>query len=333
VAEPAKDNAESKMSNPITLNHIEAAHGRIHKAVHRTPLEYSPRLSKALSKAVFLKLECFQTTGSFKLRGAMAKLSALDEAQKARGILTVSAGNHGLAVAHCAEALCLDATIVVPESASRAKVEAIRGYHVTLIEGGANYDEAERLARQMEQETAKTFVSPYNDAEVIAGQGTIALEILEDAPQIDAMIVPVGGGGLLAGIALAAKARNPKIKIYGAEPFATPSMSEALRAGRIVEIEEDETLADGLAGNIEPGSITFPLIQELVDGMILVSEAEIARALARFARHEHIMIEGSAAVALAALNDPGVAGQQVAVVVSGRNITMDLFTRVMTGQL
>jgi threonine dehydratase len=320
------------MMNHLTLKDVEAAKARISRAIHRTPLEYSRRLANELSKDVFLKLECFQTTGSFKLRGAMAKLSALSDAEKARGVLTVSAGNHGLAVAHCAAALDLEATIVVPESASRAKVEAIGRYNVTLLERGANYDEAERLARQMERETAKTFVSPYNDAEVIAGQGTIALEILEDAPQLDAIVVPVGGGGLIAGLAIAAKALNPQIKIYGAEPAATPTMREALKAGRIREIEEDETIADGLAGNIEQDSITFPIVQELVEEIITVSEEEISRALAGFARQEHILIEGAAAVALAALNDPRIAGQQLAAVISGRNITMDLFATIMASR-
>jgi threonine dehydratase len=316
----------------ITLQDIESARGRINASIRRTPLEYSRSLSKELARDVFLKFECFQATGSFKLRGAMSKLSALDEEACGRGVLTVSAGNHGLGVAYCAEALRVEATIVVPESASRAKVEALSRYAVTLVERGANYDEAERAAREMEAETGKTFISPYNDAEVIAGQGTIAIEILEDAPQVDAMIVPVGGGGLIAGIAIAAKAMNPKIKIYGAEPVATPTMREALAAGRIVKIEEEETIADGLAGHIEQGSITFPIVQELVEGIIMVSESEIAQALVRFAQEEHVMIEGSAAVALAAVQSLRLEGQRIAAVISGRNISLDLFTRIVASQ-
>jgi threonine dehydratase len=181
----------------------------------------------------------------------------------------------------------------------------------------------------MEIETGKTFVSPYNDAEVIAGQGTIALEILEEVPQIDAIVAPVGGGGLIAGLAIAAKALNPKIKVYGAEPVATPTMRESLLAGRVVEIVEDTTIADGLAGNIEQGSITFPVIQELVDDIITVSEDEIAGALVKFAREEHCIIEGSAAVSLAALQSPLFEGQRVAAVISGRNISLDVFTQII----
>jgi len=317
------------MMKQPTLNDIQQARARIASLARRTPLERSRWLSTELQCDVRLKLECLQATGSFKLRGATAKLSQLTGAERARGVLTVSAGNHGLAVAHCAEALALDATIVVPRSASRAKVEAIRRYPVTLIERGASYDEAEREARAMERETGKTFVSPYNDEEVIAGQGTIALEILEDAPDTDTIFVPVGGGGLIAGIALAAKAINPQIKIYGAEPLTTPTMSAALHAGHLIEIKEEDTLADGLAGNIEPGSMTFPIVKDLIDGIVLVSEAAIGRAIARVAREDHLMIEGSAAVAIAALGDAQIAGQHIAAIVTGRNITLDLFTRVV----
>src|SRR5713226_2804299 len=250
----------SRMDNQeVTIDHVRRARDRIAATARRTPLERSRWLSVEHRREVFLKLECFQLTGSFKIRGAMAKLSALTPDERARGVLTVSAGNHGLAVAHCSEVLGLTATIVVPESASRAKVEAIRRYPVTLIECGAAYDDAERAAREMERETGSTFVSPYNDPEVIAGQGTIGLEILEDEPGLGAIIVPVGGGGLLAGVAIASKSINPQVRVYGAEPLASPTMTAALKAGRIVEIEEQDTLADGCAGNIEPGSITFPI--------------------------------------------------------------------------
>ncbi|HXG93863.1 MAG TPA: threonine/serine dehydratase [Blastocatellia bacterium] len=312
-----------------TIRDIERARERIYSIARRTPLERSRWLSKEMGREVMLKLECFQATGSFKIRGAMAKLSFLTEEERASGVLTVSAGNHGLAVAHCAEAMAIDATIVAPESASRAKVEGLRRYHVTLIERGTNYDEAERAAREMERESGKTFVSPYNDALVIAGQGTAALEILEDAPAVEAIIAPCGGGGLLAGVAIAAKAINPHIKVYGAEPEASPTMTRAIEAGRIIEIEEDETIADGLAGNIEPGSITFPIIEQVVDDIVLVSEEAIRDAMARVAREDHLIVEGSAAVAIAALADPKIEGRKVAAIVTGRNISLDLFKDVI----
>src|SRR5436853_3683946 len=253
------------MMNQVTLEDIQRAAERIKTTARRTPLERSRWLSSELHGDVLLKLECLQLTGSFKLRGALAKLSRLTEEERGRGVLTVSAGNHGLAVAHCAEALKLDARIVMPRTASRAKVEAIRRYPVTLIECGETHDEAERAARRMERESGAIFASPYNDPEVIAGQGTIALEILEDAPDLDAIIVPVGGGGLIAGVAIVAKALQPHVKVHGAEPAATATMSAALAAGRLVEIIEEETIADGLAGNIEPGSMTFAITRDLID--------------------------------------------------------------------
>ena len=319
-------------SQEITIDHVRRARDRIAATARRTPLERSRWLSVEHRRDVFLKLECFQLTGSFKLRGAMAKLSALTHDERARGVLTVSAGNHGLAVAHCCEVLGLEATIVVPESASRAKVEAIRRYPVTLIERGAGYDDAERAAREMELETGATFVSPYNDPEVIAGQGTIGLEILEDGPGLGAIVVPVGGGGLLAGVAIAAKAIDPQVQIYGAEPLTSPTMTAALQAGRIVEIEEQDTLADGCAGNIEPGSITFLIIQKLVAGIILVSEESIRNAIAKIAREDHVMIEGSGAVSIAALDDARLEARSIGAIVSGRNIGLDLFNKVISAK-
>ena len=316
----------------VTIDDVRRARERIASTTRRTPLERSRWLSGELEREVFLKLECFQLTGSFKLRGAMSKLSSLTEDECARGVLTVSAGNHGLAVAHCSDALKFAATIVVPRSASRAKVEAIRRYAVTLVERGADYDAAERAAREMERTTGATFVSPYNDEEVIAGQGTIGLELLEDAPNLEAIIIPVGGGGLIAGVAIAAKSMSPRIKIYGVEPLTSPSMTAALEAGHIVEIEEQDTIADGCAGNIEVGSITFPIIQSLVDDIFLVSEESIRNAIGRIARHEHLIVEGAAAVSVAALRDTRLTEHRVAAIISGRNISLDLFAEVISSR-
>lgn len=317
------------MKSDVIFNDILQARERVASVARRTPLEHSRWLSNEFERDILLKLECFQVTGSFKIRGAIAKLSRLTANERERGVLTVSAGNHGLAIAHCAEALSLKATIVVPRAASLAKIAAIGRYPVTLIKRGASYDEAEAAAREMERETGATFVSPYNDTDVIAGQGTVALEILEDAPNLDAIVVPVGGGGLLAGVAVAVKAQHPHIEVYGAEPLASPTMSEAIRAGRIIEITEEETLADGLAGNIEPDSITFPIIEHLIDGMILVSEDSLRNAIRRVAREDHIMIEGSAAAAVAALDDARLKRQRTAAIITGRNISLDLFERIL----
>lgn len=311
-----------------TLETVRRAASRISQMVRRTPLERSRWLSSQ-NRNVFLKFESLQTTGSFKLRGSAAKLTSLSGAERAKGILTVSAGNHGLAVSYCADALNLDATVVVPESASQAKVDAIRRYSVKLIKRGAGYDEAERAARQMEKETGLTFISPYNDPEVIAGQGTVALEIFEDLETLGAIVVPIGGGGLIAGVAIAAKSIKPGIKVFGVEPEASPTMTAALNAGKIVEISEDPTIADGLAGNVEPDSITFPIIQELVDDVLLVSERDIRESLARIAGEDHLIIEGSAAAPIAALAKPQVQHGDIAAVITGRNITMRAFAEVI----
>ncbi|HEY6333169.1 MAG TPA: threonine/serine dehydratase [Blastocatellia bacterium] len=315
------------MTHSVSLDSVQAARDRIAKYVCRTPLEQARWLSR--NGEVFLKLECFQITGSFKLRGATAKLTALSEEEKNRGILSVSAGNHGLGLARAAKWLGLSATIVVPKTASPAKVEGIRRYGVNLIERGTSYDEAERASRALERQTEMTFVSPYNDPDVIAGQGTVAIEILEANPDIDAILVPVGGGGLLAGILVAAKAIKPDIKVYGVEPVATPTMTCALKAGEIVEVVEEPTIADGLAGNIEPNSMTFPIIQKLVDGIILVDEASICRAMTDLAFNQHVITEGSAAAALAAVSDPRLNNLKVAAVLTGRNINLDLFLDVV----
>lgn len=314
----------------VNLEMIKAAAGRIKGVARRTPFERSRWLSSA-DRDVFLKLECFQITGAFKIRGAMAKMTLLTDEERSRGILTVSAGNHGLAVAHAAEVLGLQASIVVPKSASPAKIDGIRRYPVKLLKLGAGYDEAERAAREMERQTGKTFVAPYNDEEVIAGQGTLALEMFQDEPDIQSLVVPVGGGGLIAGTLIAAKSLNPAIKVYGVEPSTTPTMTRALEAGRIVEIKEDETIADGLAGNIEPGSITFPIIKDLIDGMILVDEDRISAAIVNAAKNDHIMIEGAAACSIAALSDPRLSAGKIGAVISGRNITTDLFMKSVAG--
>ncbi len=310
----------------VTIEDIKRAADLIKGVVRHTPLERSRWLSNE-RREVSLKLECFQVTGSFKIRGAMARIASLSEEERLRGILAVSAGNHGLAVAHCAERLGFDATIVVPRTGSRAKIEAIGRYPVTLLARGENYDEAEREAREMERASGRVFVSPYNDPWVIAGQGTVAMEMLDDDADIDALVVPVSGGGLLAGVLIAAKTMNPRIKVYGAEPAASPTMKRSLEAGRIVEIEEDATVADGLAGNIEPGSITFPIIERMVDEIVLVEEDAIKRAIARAAREDHLIIEGAAATAIAALDVVTAAGR-VAVIVTGRNIAMDTFIAI-----
>lgn len=295
----------------------------VQNAVYRTPLELSLWLSDLSGATVFLKMECFQPTGSFKVRGAAAAMSMLNAEGRARGVVTASAGNHGLGVAHIARQLGVEATVVVPEAASPAKVAALERYPISLVRGGPNYDTAEREARRISHQTGAIFVSPYNDVHVIAGQGTVGVELLEDLPDVDLVLVPVGGGGLISGIGSWVKTLRPRARVIGVQAAASPAMHDALRAGRLVEIPVLPTLADGLAANIEQESLTFDLARQVVDGMVLVSEDEIGAAVADAFRELHIPMEGSSAVSVAALRAgrvPDIAGQKVAVVITGRNI-------------
>lgn len=300
---------------------------------HRTPLQRCEPVSADLGGDIFQKLELIQATGSFKLRGASNSLSMLPADERQRGIVTASAGNHGLGVAHAARALGIPATIVVSREASSAKIGALRRYPVRLLLEGSNYDVAERHARELARECGLAFVSGYNDPGVIAGQGTIALEILEELPHTAALLVPVGGGGLISGVAMWAKTVAPTIKVIGVQSEATPAMHAALDAASLVDVPDVPTLADGLAGNIEAESMTFELTQRYVDEIVLVRETDI-RAAIRFYAHElHLIVEGSAAVGLAALlsgrvNVSALHGPVVDVV-TGRNIAAERFNEVL----
>lgn len=305
---------------------IPRARQAIAGGVYRTPLEGSPWLSEAAAGDVLLKLECYQPTGSFKVRGALSAISHLTSDERARGVVTASAGNHGLGLAYAASRLGVEATVVVPDNASPAKVAALQRFPITLLRGGASYDTAERKALDLSLETGAIFVSPYNDPWVIAGQGTIGVELLEDAPMLDRVIIPVGGGGLISGIGAWLKSINPSIEVIGVQSSASPAMERALAARELVQIPILPTLADGLAANIQRDSITFDLAMGLVDRIVLVSEEEIAAAV-RGSFHElHLPLEGSAVVGIAAILNghlTGLEGKRTAVIISGRNIAAE----------
>jgi threonine dehydratase len=305
---------------------IPVARQTLAGAVHRTPLERSLWLSDAVGGEVLLKLECYQPTGSFKVRGALSAISQLSPDERARGVVTASAGNHGLGVAWAASRLGVSATVVVPDNASQAKVAALQRFPITLLRGGPSYDTAERKALELSRDSGAVFVSPYNDPWVIAGQGTIGVELLEDAPDVDVALIPVGGGGLISGIGSWLKSVAPSTQVIGVQSSASPAMERALAMGELVEIPILPTLADGLAANIQRGSITFDLARQVVDRVVLVSEDEIA-ATVRDSLHElHLALEGSAVVGIAALLNGTVTGledKRTAVVVTGRNIAAD----------
>jgi threonine dehydratase len=305
---------------------IPAARRAIEGAAYRTPLELSPWLSEIAGGDILLKLECYQAVGSFKVRGATAAIAHLSPGERERGVITASAGNHGLGVAFAAARLGVEATVVVPNNASPAKVAALKRYPIELVEAGPSYDSAEQTALSLATETGKVFVSPYNDPWVIPGQGTIGPELLEDAPELDAVLIPVGGGGLIAGIGSWLKAINPSIEIIGVQSAASPAMEQALAAGRLVEIPILPTLADGLANNIQAGSLTFDLARELVDRIVLVSEDEIAGAIGATLRELHLPLEGSAVVGIAAILNgriPALEGKRTAVIITGRNLATE----------
>jgi threonine dehydratase len=300
--------------------------------MYRTPLEPSTWLSEISGADVSLKLECYQPTGSFKVRGAMAAISHLGEDARERGVVTASAGNHGLGVAYAASRLDVGATVVVPDNASEAKVASLRRFPIELLRGGPSYDTAEHMALDLAREQSYAFVSPYNDPWVVAGQGTIGVEILEDAPRAGAVLVPVGGGGLISGIGSWLKRVNGDIRVIGVQSSASPAMEQALHAGRLVEIGIEPTLADGLAANIQMGSITFDLAREVVDELVLVTEEEIASAIRACFHELHLALEGSAVVTIAALlagRIEGIAGTQVVGVVTGRNIASERLLELM----
>jgi threonine dehydratase len=311
---------------------VEQAAQRIRPDIKRTPLEHSPSLSRLAGAEVYLKWECEQRTGSFKFRGALNKVRSLSMEDKKRGVVLASTGNHGLGISLAAEIEGVGLTLVLPQNVSPEKKRRLEKGRAEIIVRGESCDQAEIRARRMAEETGRVFVSPYNDQEIIAGQGTIGLEIDEDLEGLDAVVVPVGGGGLVAGIAGYLKTIRHRIRIFGVEPKHSAFMAASIRAGRVVEIKEKDSIADAVAGGIEPGSITFPLCQELLDGIITVREGMIRQAMSLLYEDHQRMVEGAGALPLAALltrRGPFI-GKRVVLVVSGGNISPETFHSVVS---
>jgi threonine dehydratase len=303
---------------------ILRARKRLAPYIRRTPLVHSTWLSELAGARVALKLESLQRAGSFKSRGAfnavMARLERHDGAPAQ--LVTASAGNHGRALADAAEAFHLPLVVFTPADAPRTKLDAIRRHGADLRATGRDYDHAELLAKAYAKSTGAAFVSPYNDADVIAGAGTVALEIFEDTADVDTVVVPIGGGGLISGVATAARAIAPDCSIVGVEVDASCAFQTSIRAGRLVEIVPGPTLADGLGGNPDPDTITFALIQRLVDRLVTVSEQDLSAAIVGLVDAEHLIAEGAGAAGVAALlgRRADVRGRKVAVIVTGGNI-------------
>ncbi len=312
---------------------IEQAYKRMHasaEAPYKTALERSAYYSQQTGCNIFLKQEHLQKTGSFKYRGALNKLSSLTLKAIEKGVITASSGNHGMASSLAASKLGIPITIHVPEAVSPAKLAGIELYGANIHKVVGSSLDAELSAKETAEREQSTFISPYNDPDIIAGQGTIGLEIVEQLADLDAVIVAVGGGGLISGIGSYIKSVKPDTDIIACWPENSPAMHACMEAGEIFDVPETDTLSDGTAGGVEPGSITFELCQRVIDHSVLITETEIQETLKEFAAKERQIIEGSAAVALAASKK--VAGsykeKNVAVVLCGRNISLEKFTEL-----
>jgi threonine dehydratase len=304
----------------VSIDQVLKARERIGQYTRVTPLRPSKHLSELTGASVFLKLENEQVSGSFKVRGALNKMMTLTKEELARGVITASTGNHGLGVAFAAKHLGINAQVVFPTEASHEKYKKMTKAGVKVIQE-VGYTEIESYARALAKDQDVTYVSPYNDPEIIAGAGTVGLEILEQSDHIDAIIVPIGGGGLISGIATAVKAKRPKTQIIGVQSEASPEVYESWRVGHWVETDETDSLAQGLMGGVESDSITLDIIQKFVDSVVLVHESSIFEAIRHLYERESLIIEGAGAASVAALLEMGrdLSGKSVVAVISGGN--------------
>jgi threonine dehydratase len=299
---------------------IRAAYERIRTEVRETPVEYSTELG------AWLKLEHLQETGSFKYRGASNKIALLTPEQTAAGVVAASNGNHGLGVAAAARKRGIAAEVFVSEQVSPEKVRRIQSLGARVRRQGADSLETERMARRAAEESGRPFLSPYNDADVMAGQGTIAVELLRQLPEVRAVYVAVGGGGLIGGIGAYFKALKPDVEVVGCWPENSPVMYECMRAGRVVDVAESPTLSESTAGGLEPESVTLDVCRRVIDRPVFVSEQEIREAIRLVLRTDHWLVEGAAGVAMAAYRKDRRPGS--AIVLCGRNLSPEAFNLV-----
>ncbi len=309
---------------------IEAAYQRIRPFVRETPVEEAPNLTPAGGANLLLKLEHLQRTGSFKFRGASNRIAMLEPAQAAAGVVTASNGNHGLGVAAAARDRGIAAEVFVSAQVSPAKARRIEALGARIRCAGDDPLEAELAARRAALDSGRIFISPYNDLDVMAGQGTIAVELARQVPKIDAVFAAVGGGGLIGGIGAYCKAVSPDTEMVGCWPENSPVLYECLRAGAVVDVPEEPTLSESTAGGLEPESVTLPVCRQAIDRGVLVSEDEIRDAMRLVFETEHWVIEGAAGVALAAFRKESerYAGKTVVVILCGRNVSPEVMRRV-----
>ncbi len=314
----------------ITLRDVEEAYQAIRDAIYHSPCVLTQSLSQMTGCRVYLKLENLQMTGSFKERGALNKLLSLGEAERARGVIAASAGNHAQGVAYHARKMGGKAIIVMPEATPLNKVISTRKYGAEVILTGRNYDEAYEEAVSKQQQEGLHFIHAFDDEKVMAGQGTIALDIHADGIDPEAILVPIGGGGLISGIAVAIKELYPRCRVIGVQTRQAPSMKSSIAAGRIIPMKSKPTLADGIAVK-SVGHLTFAVVQQYVDDIVLVDEEEIAAAILTLLETEKTLVEGAGASTLAALayHDLGLQGKRTVLVLSGGNIDINLLSRII----
>jgi threonine dehydratase len=310
---------------------VIAAKIRIRPYIRKTILEYSPHYSRLTDANVHFKLENLQHTGSFKLRGAVNKMLSLSSAQRDRGVVTASTGNHGVAVAYGLEKLGGRALVFVPENASPGKVQVIERLGAKVLHFGDDTADTEAHARKFADQKGLAYIPPYNDVQVVSGQGTIGVELENELNNIDTVFVALGGGGLISGIAGYLKSNHPWVKIIGCSPQNSQVMIQSVDAGQILELPSLPTISDGTAGGIEPGAVTFDLCRQWVDDYVTVTEDEIKESLREFLKIQHMLIEGSAAVAVAAMvkRRDRLAGKNVVVIICGANIGLETLKTIL----
>jgi len=320
--------SQMKLEELPRLNDIEAAAQRISGVASRTPLIESPALSRRFGRRIYLKLECFQPIRVFKIRGAHNKIAQLP----AKKIVAASSGNHGMAVAYSSRLLGKQCTVVVPEAAVKEKVDVIQEYEAAVVKFGKYHSDREVKAREIASQTGATFVPPFNDPDIIAGQGTCGLEIAQQLDDFDSVIVPVGGGGLISGISIAIKSLKPSARVYGVEPTGAAKMQASLSAGKIVMIDEPKSIADGLIP-ASVGDLTLEACQKNVDGMFSVPDDEILSAMKLLIQEAHIFPEPSGSAPLAVLSKAERSdklGDRVVLVISGGNVSLSLLNRLLS---
>ncbi|GAB4124784.1 MAG: threonine/serine dehydratase [Roseiflexaceae bacterium] len=310
---------------------IDAAEARIRPHIRETALEYSPLLSQQIGAEIWLKCEHLQYTGSFKVRGALNALLSLPAAERERGVIAASSGNHGAAVAFGAQALGVRATIIVPTHVSPTKLAAIQQYGAEVVLHGDDGLIAELHARELAAQQGLHYISPYNDWDVVAGQGTLGVELVRQLPHFDAIGIAVGGGGLVAGTASYLRSVAPELLVVGCQPSHSPVMAESVAAGRILDLPELPTLSDGTAGGIEAETITFPICQQVISWFEQVPEVAIAAAMRLLIERHHTLVEGAAGVALAGIQQAAarLQGKRVVIVLCGANLSLTTLKKAL----